>query len=219
MLKNVLQSNYCVILVDTIDELKKRLQKLGNFLDAVFLDCNERESTNLLLIQQIRDCMNSDDIPIIAIITPADVIFKPFHTEKLKKRINMVVNTRRMLNQINRLKYGESTGLMSLNNFYYEGAKQRREEKTQESSGLHIFGNGKKYHMLIAIEKTEKDLKNAVAPDILEAYHSFELEEGNKYSCYKDKAYMVDLQVMRLQGELYALLFYRGYTNEVLEVL
>ncbi|MDD3369729.1 MAG: EAL domain-containing protein [Lachnospiraceae bacterium] len=61
-----------------------------------------------------------------------DYVTKPFRPETIKVRVANVIRTRHMLEQISQLDSDELTGLMSLNNFYYEGARWIAENPDME---------------------------------------------------------------------------------------
>ena len=137
LLHNILKDGYEIMEAASGEEALSILFDESQDILAVFLDIVMPGMDGFEVLKKIRNNTRISDIPVIIHTASAeesfemnalkagatDFVSKPYKPEIIKTRLQNVINTRIMLNEISCLSSDELTGLMSMNQFYYEGAK------------------------------------------------------------------------------------------------
>ncbi len=137
MLCKILQDNYEVIEVDNGEAALDILINGKETVAAVLLDIVMPGMDGFDVLREIRNHSSLSELPVIietentqesfemnALKAGAtDFVVKPYKPEIIKARLKNIINTRNVLNQISNLSLDDLTGLMSLNQFYYEGSR------------------------------------------------------------------------------------------------
>lgn len=137
LLCNILKDCYDIEEADNGETALEILKSEGDHILAVLLDIIMPGMDGFEVLKQIRNNPQMASLPVIiqtentesSFETNAlkqgatDFVAKPYNAEVIRTRLQNVINTRIMLNEISALGADELTGLMSVNQFYMEGSR------------------------------------------------------------------------------------------------
>lgn len=141
MLHKILEDYYETIEVSSGEEALEVLSDEREDFLAVLLDIVMPGMDGFEVLKHIRNNPRLSEIPVIiqtentdepfemgALKSGAtDFVSKPYKPDIIRTRLENIINTRIMLSEITNLSSDELTGLMSVNKFYFEGAKWIKE--------------------------------------------------------------------------------------------
>lgn len=146
VLSNILKDSFEILEAESGKEALRILFEDHMDVSAMLLDVIMPEMDGFEVLKQVRSEEGYQDFPVIIQtentedvfemnalkLGATDFVTKPYKPGSIRTRVQNIVNTRKMLNQVSRLSVDKLTGLMSLNQFYIEGRKWLDENKDSE---------------------------------------------------------------------------------------